>query len=397
MNIRKALIMKIFDASYMQRWNDKLRPMELTELDKQAHKMIIAYLLGKFEEKKNKLDWIEIIKGGFFELLQRVIITDIKPPIFYKIKKDPKRYEELKNYVAKELEVYLKPFDSRIFEDFQNYFAAEENTTAKKILAAAHNYASRWEFNIIECINPGGYEIAEISREFDTRIEKYNELEGTKEIASHVRYKSFVNLCGDLRFQIRWSHRHRIPKTSVLGHSLFVAILSFLFSIKINACPKRIYNNFFTGLFHDLPEVLTRDIISPIKKNIKGLDTLLKQIEKEELEEKVYPLIPSWILDEFKMFTEKEFENFVTIDGKKTKKSCDEINEKFNTDIYNPRDGELVKAADELAAFIEAYAAVENGCVNLEFQEAMTRVRSTYRDEKPKIAGLCFKEIYADF
>ena len=33
----------------MQRWNDKIRPVELRELDKQAHKMVIAYLIGKFE------------------------------------------------------------------------------------------------------------------------------------------------------------------------------------------------------------------------------------------------------------------------------------------------------------------------------------------------------------
>lgn len=39
--IRKALILRLFNAAYMQRWNDKIRPMELTELDKQAHKMML--------------------------------------------------------------------------------------------------------------------------------------------------------------------------------------------------------------------------------------------------------------------------------------------------------------------------------------------------------------------
>jgi len=56
--IRKALLLKIFDAAYMQRWNDKVRPVELIELDKQAHKMIVGYFLGKFEEATHgfKLD-----------------------------------------------------------------------------------------------------------------------------------------------------------------------------------------------------------------------------------------------------------------------------------------------------------------------------------------------------
>ena len=50
--IRKALALRIYDAANMQRWNDKICPVELRELDKQAHKMVIAYMLGKFEEQQ---------------------------------------------------------------------------------------------------------------------------------------------------------------------------------------------------------------------------------------------------------------------------------------------------------------------------------------------------------
>ncbi|MGZ7169402.1 MAG: HD domain-containing protein [Halobacteriota archaeon] len=31
-------------------------------------------------------------------------------------------------------------------------------------------------------------------------------------------------------------------------------------------CYRRRFHNFFGGLFHDLPEALTRDIISPVKR-----------------------------------------------------------------------------------------------------------------------------------
>jgi len=53
MNITKAFILKLFSAASMQRWNDKMRPVDLSELDKQSHKMIIAYLLGKLEEERD--------------------------------------------------------------------------------------------------------------------------------------------------------------------------------------------------------------------------------------------------------------------------------------------------------------------------------------------------------
>src|SRR5512141_3191477 len=103
--IRKALLLKFLDAAYMQRWNDKLRPVELIELDKQAHKMIIAWFLARFEEEEGgrPVDWIELIEGGIFELLQRIVITDLKPPIFYKIKEDRAKYRKLNEWVFDEL------------------------------------------------------------------------------------------------------------------------------------------------------------------------------------------------------------------------------------------------------------------------------------------------------
>ena len=64
--ISKLLLEKIYDSAYVQRWNDKYRPVEFTELDKQAHKMSIAYLLGLFEENRPGFDWIEIIETGLF-------------------------------------------------------------------------------------------------------------------------------------------------------------------------------------------------------------------------------------------------------------------------------------------------------------------------------------------
>src|SRR5512147_1626524 len=102
--IRKAFLLKIFDAANMQRWNDKIRPVELRELDKQAHKMVISYFLGKFEEGEKGFDWIEIIEGGMFEFLQRLVLTDLKPQIYYKIREDREKYRALNAWVLKELD-----------------------------------------------------------------------------------------------------------------------------------------------------------------------------------------------------------------------------------------------------------------------------------------------------
>ena len=278
--IRKALLLKIFDAAYMQRWNDKIRPVDLIELDKQAHKMVIAYFLGKFEEGEEDLDWIEIIEGGIFELLQRIVVTDLKPPIFYKIREDPDKYKKLNEWVYSDLESIISPLGSGFCERFKGYFSNIDETLNKRILSAAHFYSTKWEFNIIEWANRNSYEIDTIKKDLQKKQEKYYDLKGIAELAMYDKYRYFVDLCGQLRFQSRWANLHRIPKTSVLGHSLFVATVSYLFSLEAEACRQRCINNYFTGLFHDLPEVLTRDIISPVKRSVREIDYLIKEYEK---------------------------------------------------------------------------------------------------------------------
>ena len=393
--IRKALILKIFDAAYMQRWNDKVRPVELVELDKQAHKMIIAFFLGKFEDSTPGFNWIEVIEGGIFELLQRLVITDLKPPIFYKIKEDKSKYRLLNEWVYKEIEPIISPLGRDFCRRFKTYFHDSGDNINKKILSAAHFYATKWEFDIIERANPDGYEITGIKQAIQRKQEHYSELQGMIRLREEARNRDFIDLCGQLRFQARWANLHRVPKTSVIGHSLFVALLSYLFSLDIKACNRRCVNNYFTGLFHDLPEVLTRDIISPVKRSVEGLSDLIKQYEREQMEKEVYGLIPKAWHKEVRTFTEKEFDSIITLKGRRKKVSSDEINKRYNDDFYNPRDGVLVKAADNLAAFIEAYVAVRNGSYSREFQEAKLSFKDLYG--RATIAGINFGEIYADF
>lgn len=391
--IRKALILRIFDAANMQRWNDKICPVELRELDKQGHKMVIAYVLGKFEKARD-FDWTEVIEGGIFEFLHRLVLTDLKPQIFYRIKEDRKKFEALNRWVYEQLEPAISPLGHVFTRKFRDYFQERKENINRRILSAAHFYSTKWEFDIIERANPEGYEISQIKKNLQSQQEKYYDLKGIQQLALYSQLRNFIDLCGQLRFQTRWSHIHRVPKTSVLGHMLVVAILSYLCSLEVGACPKRRYNNFFTGLFHDLPEVLTRDIISPVKRSIKGLTRLIKCYEKERMEEEVYQLIPAAWHREMRMFTEMEFRSVVTLNGRIVRKGTDEITRRFNHDRYNPRDGELIEATDRLAAFVEVHLALRNGITSPELVSASDNIRSRYG--KQMIGGIDFGQIYTD-
>ena len=68
--IRKSLLQLMFSGSYMRRWNDKLRPVELYEIDKQAHKMIVAWMLTLLNS------------GGYSASDQLISGANILPSVF---------------------------------------------------------------------------------------------------------------------------------------------------------------------------------------------------------------------------------------------------------------------------------------------------------------------------
>ncbi len=394
--IRKALLLKFFDSAYMHRWNDKMRPVEFIELDKQAHKMIIAYFFAKMEEEAGaEVDWIALIEAGLFDLLQRIVITDLKPPVFYRIKGNALKYRQLNDWVWSELKPVISPLGKPFCKRFREHFQTSEDTLERRILSAAHFTATMWEFEIIERANPTGYDIAEIRRDLAAKQERVGNLRGIAHLSKERRYRNFIDLCGQLRFQSRWAHLHRIPKTSVLGHSLYVAILSYLFSAEVGGCRRMCVNDFLTGLFHDLPEVLTRDIISPVKRSVEGLSQMIKQYEKELMEKEVYSLLPEGWRTEFEMFFEYEFDAVAAVDGAIVRSTSADLHVRYNDDRFNPRDGELVKCADALAAFVEAYAGVRNGSTSPDLQFAKLKIQEQNQDRT--IAGLNLGEIYSDF
>ncbi len=393
-SIRKSLLQFIFSGASMRRWNDKLRPVELFELDKQAHKMITAFLLwqqnsaGLSEDEQRRLG-IDIIEGGLFDYFYRLIITDIKPPVFYRIKANKDHYSELTAWALKELEPRIRPLDESFWERLVAYHsrpAEETNELADRILSAAHMYASRWEFNLIEPLNGFDEEIKEIGPSFDKRLLALKDVNGVNELLAGpaTALGRMANLCGQLRFQIRWAQTPRVPATSVLGHMFIVAVYSYLFSLYLDACPQRRLNDFYCGLFHDLAELLTRDIITPVKRSVAQLPEIIHQYEDEELHSKIldpleeegYGSIRERLDYYLGLSTKSEFNDTCRQDGRILKlDGFAALKERYNEDKFDPKDGQLVKACDTLAAFIEAYSSIHNGLGSPHLYEAMARMR----------------------
>ena len=394
--IRKELLEMLFEAASMQRWNDHLRPEHFTELDKQAHKMIYAFILARIEESDHrvKIDWQALIEGGFFEMLHRIVLTDIKPPVYHKLMAE--KGEQLNLWVMENVKDRVMEIEGNFSDKMKRYYTLDANATLeKRILKAAHYLATNWEFKIIYRLNQGLYGLEETKESIENQIEEHFDLAGVQKLALGKKTGNFLDLVGQLRFQQRWAQSPRIPSTSVLGHMLIVAMMSYLCSIELKASPKRIYNNYFAGLFHDLPEVLTRDIVSPVKRSVEGIEDIIKSIEHRQLEERIFPLLPQSWHSELRYFMENEFSGKIIDQGVVRQVTSDQINERYNSDDYSPLDGELIKACDQLAAYIETFLSISHGIKSYHLEEANRQLYNRYSTKT--IGGINFGRIFSYF
>lgn len=413
--IRKSLLQLVFSGAFMKRWNDRLRPMELMEVDKQAHKMIVAWMLlsrvcaGMADEERLALSE-EVIEGGLFDYFYRLVITDIKPPVFYKIKANREDYQKLTQWVLPQLKPRLAPLGEAFWGRMTDaLMEPEETTPARRILKAAHLFASYSEFRVLRPFNPTDEELPEIEESFVSRLRDLSDIPGVAELLDGGNeFARFAAKAGQLRFQKRWSQTPRVPETTVLGHMFLVAAFSWFFSVEAGACRARRQNNFFSGLFHDLPELLTRDIISPVKSADASIGELIKQYETQELERKI--LVPlrtrgcaelaerlSYLLG---LAVGSEFIATVREPGEQGREvrhvTEGDLRSTCNVDDMDPKDGPLLKMCDRLAAFIEADTALRNGINNEQLHQARWRIRQMY-ENRPEIMGIQVGALLADF
>ena len=387
--INPRIIDYIFSSASIQRWNDYPRMVELVELDKQAHKFIIAYFIAKLEKDIN---YTHLIEAGIFEFLRRVVVTDIRPDVFRKALQ--KKSREINSWVISKLALSLKDIDNGTFlQKFEEYLNNPDIYKKERfILKAASYLATRWEFSIVYQTSQFLNDIEDVKKSVEEEIEDYYELIGVRKIALNKKLGKIIDLSGRLRFQKRWAQTPRIPETSVLGHMLTVAIFGYFFSLEVNACDKRLQNNFFTALFHDLPEALTRDIITPVKYCVDELSEIIAEYEIEKIEDDILPNVPEILHEEFSYILglydgiKEEFTNKIKQNGKI--EVVEDIS-KYNLDKYEAIDGIALKQCDKLSAFVEASLSISHGIKSKELISGKKEILKGLKE----VQGVDFKAI----
>lgn len=401
--MNKQLALKIFEGFSIQRWNDLIRPFDLVEMDKAAEKMVLAYIIGKYEENKGSyIDWKWMIYASLFDLLRKISLCDIKAPVQQMLHRQfPNEYMHLNEWVLNQYKQIMP--DEELFSDFTIYVGRqagsfpipEELRLSMDVYRAAHKYSTMRELEMLAVVNEKE-RLKNIRNELEAEIQPYLHLEGLQKLVTHQKTFDFLLKIEQLRFQTRWNQTPRIPATSVLGHCFFVAIMTLLLGRESNPdmCDRRVINNYFSALFHDLPESVTRDIISPVKTATDDLPNIVKKIEDEIVNKELVPLMEPFFEKELIYYTSDEFtDRILDSKGKIRHVSWEELNTKYNTADFQPIDGRLVRICDHLSALMEADISIKHGITSEHLTKGREGTIAHYKKDEI-ISGLKVNELF---
>jgi putative hydrolase of HD superfamily len=403
--MNKKLALKIFEGFSIQRWNDLIRPFDLVEMDKAAEKMVLAYIIGKYEENKgNYIDWKWMIYASLFDLLRKISLCDIKAPVQQMLRRQfPNEYMHLNEWVLNQYKQIMP--DEQLFSEFTIYVGRqagsfpvpEELKTSMDVYRAAHKYSTMRELEMLAVVNEKE-RLKNIRNDLEAEIQPYLYLEGLQKLVTHQKAFDFILKIEQLRFQTRWNQTPRIPATSVLGHCFYVAIMTLLLGRESNPdmCDRRVINNYFSALFHDLPESVTRDIISPVKTATDDLPNIVKKIEDEIVSKELVPLMEPFFADELIYYTSDEFtDRILDNKGKIVHVSWEDLNKKYNAAEFEPIDGRLVRICDHFSALMEADISIKHGITSEHLTKGRDGTLAHYK-ENEIISGINVNKLFTE-
>ncbi len=401
--MEKTLALKIFEGFSIQRWNDLIRPFDLVEMDKAAEKMVLAYIIGKYEENNGKkIDWKWMIYASLFDLLRKISLCDIKAPVQQMLRRQfPNEYMHLNEWVLNQYKQIMP--DESLFSDFTIYVGRqagsfkipEDLKLSMDVYRAAHKYSTMRELEMLSVVNEKE-RLKNVRNELELEIQPYLYLEGLQKLVTHQKAFDFILKIEQLRFQTRWNQTPRVPATSVLGHCFYVAIMTLLLGRESNPqmCDQRIINNYFSALFHDLPESVTRDIISPVKTATDDLPNIVKKIEDEIVNKELVPLMEPFFADELIYYTSDEFsDRILDKKGRIVHVSWEELNTKYNSKEFQPIDGRLVRICDHFSALMEADISIKHGITSVHLIKGRDGTLAHYK-EGEIISGINVHDLF---
>ncbi len=328
----------------MKRWGSNPTIEEVVEADNLGYSLHVAFLLAKLEQKNGKdINTLDLIERALLKELPKCILADISVETKKLIREiAPDEWEKTYESAIDDI-INLTP--ESLKEDFRNkMLTAKDDTIEGQILSAADLYAASWECEINSRVYPEYYN--DIKENIIKAMDEIN-LPSLLRIRTEGNLRKYLLKIRALIYSIRWNARKRNIETTVAGHSFYVTFLAYF----LGRWEKYKFGNeldlnrvLSQALFHDIPESLTGDIISPTKRRVKGFEEVIDSVEEQMVTEKLLPLLPEEIRDELRTYMLKPFDGGL--------------------------EGKIVKSADLLACLIETIMEQQTGNTQEFFKEA---------------------------
>lgn len=342
------LIDRVLSGLNIIRWNTFPRVREVTALD---HLVFVAHVSILFAlETQGRYDLWKILRkilfGGFFTFYYSDMSSEMK----YRIReKDPKMIESLEKKMIQDI---LREFpDSRFALDFASTFTPSPEDD---VIAFAKSWASYYEVYNNSLVFPDaytkllknienralGFEIPEISEYFD--FDPHNQ----------TSWEKFLLMIHRLASSFRWNQSSRTIPVSVLSHTYIITFVTYLIGISEDFSDADITDMMLTALYHDIPEAITGDVITPTKKAIPWLEWVIESVEHDM----VHDYLLSYLSDrpylhilEAKMLSPWKEENGSLV------KLADHISAYYEAKIESPSSQAFFLMAEKIRKRIEEY------------------------------------------
>lgn len=198
---------------------------------------------------------------------------------------------------------------------------------------------------------------------------RMNLVEGAEEFKAALEgdgSRNYLALIRNLKHVRRWNRMNRYIESSVLAHTFLVALLALMFSFnrkddfvdKTGVDPH--YHSILLALFHDVTEIRTGDIITPVKEILNRHDpNLLPSIEERVQSEMLEQMPPSVRkeVSELKLFQELDKKQAFSVRS-------------------------LVKDCDTMAALLECAFEKSVGNHNPEMEQAFNDYYTTLQNSE---------------
>ncbi len=276
----------------MKRWNNFPRIEDVSHLDNVWFVVHVALFLAYLEEKSgNKIDREFLVKRIIFNSFSRLILSDINSGTRdYILKVDDSIFDKLEK----------KAFDYILWFDWPEYLKIDirktifDNTKTLElsIIDASKKYAWFMECSVNSKVFSDMYDVPLNQIRHDLE-EKRKTLKSLDLLWNNENYKKYLTHIRRLSHSMRWNQQNRIYPISVMSHLVVITFISYIIWMieNNNGWNYDIQDLILRTIYHDIPEAITGDIITPTKKAVEWFEQVLEQVEIQMMDDYIFSYV----------------------------------------------------------------------------------------------------------